>query len=331
MKRWHLLFISAISMISAIIIVVSNSNIDAKEKKEVEVVDFKDGTTSKDSDKPYVVSFEEVQDDKGVSSDIEILDNGYNGTYMETNGDESLINYAKPSVGLVNSASMDDVKLISMSDNDAWAYLTDGALTSYPDVPYKDIEDIIKLIYKNNSETIKVKVWTWKNSSDKSDLSKKTVTISLNVHRKLSSIFEKIFYDIYNNEYKPVINVNDTGMGTWVLRGKNHSVYNTLSAHSLGTAIDINPSTGTFSVNGTTYGNSYGSSMMPYDVWNVLPDNQTKYNVLYEDSPIVQIFKSYGFYWGGDWACGTDSMHFAFLGDSSGRKKGFENYVQYRR
>ena len=162
-------------------------------------------------------------------------------------------------------------------------------------------------------------------------MSKKTITKTFAVNSKIASVFEHIFEDIYKHPSQPVINIGDKGMGTWVLRGKNHKDSNTMSSHSLGVAIDINPSTGSFYVNGKWYGNAYGQNKMPSSMWSQLPEVQKKYHVLYDGCPIVEIFKSYGFYWGGDWTSGTDAMHLSYIGDgSSARATGIKNFNERR-
>ena len=152
------------------------------------------------------------------------------------------------------------------------------------------------------------------------------------VNVKLKDILLHIFQDIYNDPSQPIINIADKGMGSWVVRGKLHSDARTISAHALGCCFDINPGTGTYNINGKLYGNGYANAAMPKSVWYSIPQSHKKYNVIYKDSPIVKIFKSYGFVWGGDWKSGTDPMHFSFIGDgSNAREVGQANYKLYHR
>lgn len=222
-----------------------------------------------------------------------------------------------------------DIYIINLTENDAWNFISNGIYKSYPSTSYAQNAEKLAELKNTNTETITVKCWYWSNPSDNSDMSKTTVTKTFAVNSKLAETFQHIFQDIYDNESKPVINIADAGMGTWVLRGKSHKSSNTMSAHSLGVCIDINPSTGSFYVNGTWYGNAYGQKAMPYSIWKQLPECHKKYHVIYDGSPIVEIFKAYGFYWGGDWKSGTDCMHFAYLGDGkSARSTGIRNYQE---
>jgi len=220
--------------------------------------------------------------------------------------------------------------LILLSDSEAWSLISDGIYIEYPSTSFASNKDKVQQIYDTKMVLVTVPVWTWKNPSDKYNLEKKAANKQFAVNEEVAELFTCVFQDIYRDPSKPVINLNDAGMGTWVLRGKNHSSKSTLSGHSLGTTIDINPSTGSFKLNGKWYGNGYGQTAMTKAIWENLPECQEKYNVLYKDCPIVQIFKSYGFVWGGDWKSGTDCMHFSFLGDGrNAREVGQQNYFKY--
>lgn len=222
-----------------------------------------------------------------------------------------------------------DQELALMPENDAWNYVTNGIWAEYPTGSFNANRDKLEELRNTNTETITVRVWYWANPKDDTDMRKITETKTFAVNSKLARTFEHIFEDIYNDPTRPIVNIGDGAMGTWVLRGKNHNNSKTMSAHSLGVAIDINPSTGSFNVNGTWYGNAYGQKAMPEVVWRELPECHDKYHVLYNGSPIVEIFKSYGFYWGGDWKSGTDSMHLSYLGDGkAARETGIANYKE---
>lgn len=225
------------------------------------------------------------------------------------------------------SRTLSDEQIAQLSEGEAWEYISNGIWTSYQTSSFAQNKSKLVELQRSNTETITVNVWYWANPGDATDLSKTTKTKTFAVNSKLADVFTHIFEDIYNDPSQPVINIADKGMGTWVLRGKNHNSSNTMSAHSLGCAIDINPSTGSFKLNGKWYGNGYKHSKMSFSTWQQLPECHTKYHVLYDGCPIVEIFKSYGFYWGGDWNTTPDCMHLAYIGDgSTARAKGIENY-----
>ena len=221
-------------------------------------------------------------------------------------------------------------RLILLDDNDAWKLLTGNRFSTYPTQPFIQIKPQIQEVYNTKKTTITVPIWYWANPSDDTDFTKVSMTKDWEVNEEIADICKQIFQDIYDHPSQPVINIADKGMGTWSVRGKMHNDYKTLSAHSIGASFDINPGTGSFNVNGTVYGNAYGNKPMPTEVWEKLPESHKKYHVLYVDSPIVSIFKSYGFYWGGDWHSSHDCMHLAFLGDGiNAREVGHDNFTRY--
>jgi hypothetical protein len=231
----------------------------------------------------------------------------------------------------VNSRTLDDESIIMLSENDAWSYISNELFTEYPNGSFNDNKSILEKIQQANTETIVIRCWYWEDPSDDTNFNKITVLKTFAVNSSIAQLFEHAFNDIYNDPSQPVLNLADTGMGTWVLRGKNHNNSASLSAHSLGCCIDINPSTGSFKVNGTWYGNAYGHQTMSKEVWEQLPECHNKYHVLYDGCPIVEIFKSYGFVWGGDWSSTKDCMHLSFIGEGLNcRENGQSNYLSRR-
>lgn len=95
-------------------------------------------------------------------------------------------------------------------------------------------------------------------------------------HKLMKDIFEQVFGDIYDEGLWP--DMIDWG-GCYMHRKKRNS--KELSTHAWGIACDIDPS-----------GNPMGSKGI------ISPK-------------IVQIFKNYGFHWGGDWDY-PDPQHFQF-------------------
>lgn len=235
------------------------------------------------------------------------------------------------SAPLVGSQTDNDVYLAQLSESDAWTLITGGRINSYPTNSYAYYANLLQDLRNENTETITISAWYWEDPTDDTNFNKITVEKTFAVNSVLADTFRHIFQDIYNDPSQPVINVADRGMGTWVLRGKNHNSSSTMSAHSLGCAIDINPSTGSFFVNGSWYGNGYKQRTMSGAMWTLLPECHAKYHVLYDGCPIVEVFKSYGFYWGGDWTSGTDCMHLSYIGDgSNARSIGTQNFLERR-
>lgn len=227
----------------------------------------------------------------------------------------------------ISSQDDNDREIAMLSEDDAWTFITNGKINSYPTQSFSYYSGLLRELQNENTETITVDVWYWANPNDETDMTKVTKQKTFAVNSKLASTFRHIFADIYNDESQPVLNLGDTAMGSWVIRSKVSG--SGLSAHSLGVCIDINPSTGSFQVNGKWYGNGYGQQVMTAEMWSQLPEVHNKYHVLYDGCPIVEVFKAYGFYWGGDWSGTKDPMHIAFLGDgTNGRFRGIQNYLE---
>lgn len=228
-----------------------------------------------------------------------------------------------------NISHMDDNdrEIAMLNEDEAWTFITNGKINSYPTQSFSYYSGLLKELQNENTETITVDVWYWANPDDATDMTKITKQKTFAVNSKLASTYRHVFEDIYNDESQPVLNLADTAMGSWVLRSKTSG--KGLSAHAIGVCIDINPSTGSFQVNGKWYGNGYGQQVMSAEMWSQLPEVHNKYHVLYDGCPIVEIFKAYGFYWGGDWSGTKDAMHIAFLGDgTNGRYRGIQNYLE---
>lgn len=223
-----------------------------------------------------------------------------------------------------------DKEIAMLEEDEAWTFITNGKINSYPNQPFTYYSSMLRELQNENTETITVDVWYWANPDDQTDMTKVTKQKTFAVNSKLASTFKHIFEDIYNDESQPVFNLGDTAMGSWVLRAKTSG--KGLSAHAIGVCIDINPSTGSFQINGKWYGNGYGQQVMSAEMWNQLPEVHNKYHVLYDGCPIVEVFKAYGFYWGGDWNGTKDAMHIAFLGDgTNGRFRGIQNYLERKK
>lgn len=272
---------------------------------------------------PGNTDIDNILDEEKYEEDPEFIENFLTVTVSST---KLTAPATKDSVN-VEHRTLSDEEIINMSENDCWKYLSCGMIKSYPAGPFTDYVNTLNAIRSRNAKTINVKCWFWEDPSDQKNMNKVTVTKSFVVNAGLAQLFEHAFEDIYNDPSKPIINIKDGGMGTWVIRGKCGNPNRRMSTHSLGSCIDINPSTGSFRVNGSWYGNGYGQKTMTKAIWKELPENHNKYHVLYAGCPIVEIFKSYGFVWGGDWSSTKDCMHLSFIGEGSNtRASGQANY-----
>lgn len=222
-----------------------------------------------------------------------------------------------------------DEQLIMMDEDKMWSYLTNGLITGYPTSTVSELYSGLSDLYSSYGVTIRVPVWYWKYPNDDTNFAKVKQYKTFYVNKAIAQLFQHAFEDIFNDESQPVINLADTGAGCWNIRGKTNSMNSRISTHAIGAAIDINPGTGSFLINGTWYGNGYQHQTVTKKLWEELPECHAKYHVLYDGSPIVNIFKSYGFVWGGDWQSPKDCMHLSFIGEGQGtRLKGQEYYKQ---
>ncbi len=135
------------------------------------------------------------------------------------------------------------------------------------------------------------------------------------VNKKLADDVLEIFHELYKAEYplasvRLVDDYGQPGDDTLSMEDNNTSAFcyrrvtgsKTLSRHSLGAAIDINP------------------LMNPYiDGDRVAPENGTKYvdrslgllGIIDHDDLCYKVFKKHGWSWGGDWKGDKDYQHFS--------------------
>ncbi len=114
-------------------------------------------------------------------------------------------------------------------------------------------------------------------------------TMWLTVHRKLADDITECFEEMARIGFP--VKASDTSCYCWRMKTSGKS----LSHHSYGSAIDINASSNP-QIGYTGKASDYKPGTDPYAI----------------TSQVVAIWKSHGFYWGGDWTSSTDYMHFTY-------------------
>lgn len=140
-----------------------------------------------------------------------------------------------------------------------------------------------------NMVTIEIPVW-----KIGSDGKKYASTAKLTINRAIANEVMQIFTEIFEGPEKfPIKSVGGYNWRNTATGGK--------SQHSYGTCIDINPAEN-YCIYNT--GKRIGSFWKPYEnPYSIAPDGD-----------VVNVFRSYGWTWGGDWNSLKDYMHFSYLG-----------------
>lgn len=214
------------------------------------------------------------------------------------------------------SQSIDTEKIISMSEEEFFAYLTDGKWKSYAEInaTYASNPDEIKNYFEGNVVQIDVPAWKW---SDATKTSKVDSTVSITVHKNMKQFFTDFMTDLHDLPEQYVIET----IGGFQVRGKNNGTGGaSVSSHSFGTTLDINPYTrGMGSVaapNGKPDSINY-----PVEKQSALSEPE-KSTCCTLDSSWYQLAVKYQLSWGGNWSdTYKDPMHFSLVGDGS--KGGF--------
>ena len=175
--------------------------------------------------------------------------------------------------------------------------------TPYADMSRKEKEVVVfgedREYYKTKSEasknmvTITIKVWKYDKNGELYS-SKASLTINKNLQADVQAIFNEIYE---SDEKFPIKSVGGYNF-------RKMAASSSLSHHSYGTAIDINPDE---------------------NYMIRVKDNKVIAGTLYEpgknkysmpaDGSVVKAFKKHGWIWGGDWKSSKDYMHFSFLGN----------------
>ena len=131
-----------------------------------------------------------------------------------------------------------------------------------------------------------VPIWVLNNNNEK-----ESSTMSLTINKDIALDLLNIFTEIYNGKDQQVFNPSTCGGFCY----RNIAGTNTLSHHSYGTAIDLNWDANPCYYYGHAVNDNIGKN--PY--------------AFHKDGDVVQIFKSHGWDWGGEWSHKTDFMHFS--------------------
>lgn len=193
-----------------------------------------------------------------------------------------------------NYNQADIQELINLSDAEAWSLITGGRYTSRP-------TSSIAV----DLATITVPIRVWENPNDPNNMSITSDQMTLQVNRCLTGIFEAFFKDLYEQVPNFVIKKSSGEYGGY----RQDSI---TSGHTYGAAFDLN-----WSTNGNGYSGWGSRPAYSKSEWEDLPESHEKYEIIYEDSPIVQLAHRYTFSWGGEWRTSYDMMHFSFIGDVS--------------
>lgn len=195
----------------------------------------------------------------------------------------------------IGNIPTDTKSVIKLNTAQAYQLVTgNSAITSHPSssvFPKSKADSMMVTI------PVKIRVWT---TGLETGESFKNITVNKN----LATFWQSFFQSLYDNAPKFVIDPNTLYGYSYRTKTGNKG---SLSAHALGTAVDINPD---------IKGNEYGGHVYTEAEWNQLGESRMKYQTIYENSPMVKIAKEYSLVWGGSWNT-KDAMHFSFVGDTN--------------
>lgn len=186
--------------------------------------------------------------------------------------------------------------VMSKTDDEIMKGLTAGLLNSSS---AKSSSNVVEQAVKDQLVDITVPTWAWADENDSTNLEKVTKNQTFQVNSFLAKLWTDFFTDLYQNvpdfvivEYE-CFKIEDTGEEQ-------------KSGHIYGAAFDLN---------GSTAGNEYGGTPYTKEQWQKLPENHTKYQTIYMDSPMVNIAHQYTLRWGGEFSSHKEGRHFSFIGD----------------
>ena len=250
--------------------------------------------------------------------------------------DEERQKYAQTPLGTYSfNASASVQEVINMPESEIWALISDGRFNSFDSAcaaayaceQQKAIDDANgvehvginpdigceKVFWQNQLVTITVPRWEWEDSAKEA---KKQGTVTFNVNKNLAEYWTSYLTDLFNCSDQFVIVMK----GDFNFRQKSSTTKEgDYSAHSFGTAIDINwesEGMGAVTLSG-------GKNAVPFLDYSGLTIAKRSEACAFNSS-WCELVKQYQLDWGGFWSAKSlDPTHFSLVGD---RKKDGRSY-----
>lgn len=208
-----------------------------------------------------------------------------------------------------NITDVDVKEVMAMSDEEAWKGLTGGLLTDIPAKQDPSNASAIQEAVEKQIVDITVPTRAWKD--DKSmDIIKKDRTFQVN--KLLAKFWTAFLTDLYNECPDFVI----TEWGGFRIDRVGDGGIGFRSGHTYGAAIDFNWS---------TKGMRYEDEPISKKEWEKLSESREKYQIIYQNSPMVKLAYKYTLKWGGEFTV-KDCMHFSFICDGETRSQRIQHY-----
>ena len=219
----------------------------------------------------------------------------------------SIQNQQSSSSGTVVDADIE--KIINMSETEIWKLISEGKFASNAEASayYKQNgKAATEKFWKDLMVEIEVPAWKWKDNTKKDKIEGK---ITLLVNKHVSEYFKAYMTDLYNLPEKYVIEAS----GGYYFRAKNNGTGTaSLSAHSFGTAIDLNAFLDGM---GSVPAGSPSIYGVPYNTSNGLQEPKLSTCCTFDNS-WYKLAMKYKLDWGGNWSYNSlDPMHFSLVGD----------------
>lgn len=217
-----------------------------------------------------------------------------------------------------SNKSEDTEKIIAMTEEEFWKYLTDDRFSSYAEAgaAWTSNPTAEKDYWNNSVTSVEVPCWKFKDYNN-SDYTKVESTVSITVNKKLTQFWTDFMTDLYNLPEKYVI----MSVGGFAPRQKNNKTGG-LSAHTFGSTIDINAWYDGMGSAGAHQGNNEGMvNGTPFKTSVGLDDPRLSWCCTWDNS-WFELAKEYGLNWGGMWTPDyMDPMHFSIVGDGSKKQE----------